>query len=62
MMLRELFKYSGFHFADFPMVTIGNDTFKSSAKALHAFYGHYTVVEFHVVAGTTEIDSVVLVK
>lgn len=62
MMLRELFKYPGFHFADFPMVTIGNDTFKSSAKALHAFYGHYTVDEFHVVAGTTEIDSVVLVK
>ena len=62
MMLRELFKYAGFHFADFLMVTIGNDTFKSSAKALHAFYGHYTVVEFHVVAGTTEIDSVVLVK
>lgn len=62
MMLRELFKYCGFHFADFPMVTIGNDTFKSSAKALHTFYGHYTVVEFHVVAGTTEIDSVVLVK
>lgn len=62
MMMRELFKYAGFHFADFPMVTIGNDTFKSSAKGLHAFYGHYTVVEFHVVAGTTEIDSVVLVK
>lgn len=62
MMLRELFKYAGFHFAEFPMVKIGNDNFKTRAKALHAFYGQYTVVKFHVVGGTTEIDSVVLVK
>lgn len=62
MMLRELFNYPGFHFADFLMVTIGNDIFKSSAKALHAFYGHYTVVEFHVQSGSTTIDSIVICK
>lgn len=62
MMLKELFAYPGFRFAEFLFVTLRGDTFKASRKALHAFYGHYTVVEFHVVAGTSEIDSVVLVK
>lgn len=31
-------------------------------KALRFVYGHYSVIEFHVVAGTTEIDSVSLIK
>ena len=62
MMLKELLAYPGFHFADSPLVTIGSSTFKSRVKALRAFYGHYTVVAFHVVAGSTEIDSVELVK
>lgn len=62
MMLKELLSYPGFHFADYPLVTIGSRTFKLGVKALSAFYGHYTVVSFHVVADSTEIDSVELVK
>lgn len=62
MMLKELLDYPGFHFAERPLVTLSGDTFKSELKALRAFYGHYTVVEFHVIADTTEIDSIVLVK
>ena len=62
MMLKELLVYSGFHFADYPLVTIGPSAFKLDVKALSAFYRHYTVVSFHVVAGSTVIDSVELVK
>lgn len=62
MMLKELLDYPGFHFADTVSVTLMGETFKTRYKALRAFYGHYTVVEFHVVAGTNEIDSVSLVK
>lgn len=62
MMLKELLDYPGFHFAERLSVTLRGETFNTRYKALRAFYGHYTVVEFHVLAGTTEIDSVVLVK
>ena len=62
MMLKELLNYPGFHFAEPLSVTLRGETFKTRDKALRAFYGHYNVVEFHVVAGTTEIDYVSLVK
>lgn len=62
MMLKELLAYPGFHFAERVSVSLRGDTFKSELKALRSAYGHYSVVEFHVVAGTTEIDSVSLIK
>lgn len=62
MTLKELLDYPGYHFSDSPLVTIGSSTFKSRVKALRAFYGRYTVVSFHIVVGSTEIDSVDLIK
>ena len=62
MMFKELLAYPGFHFAEHLLVTLRGDTFKTELKELCAVYGHYSVVEFHVVAGTTEIDSVSLIK
>lgn len=62
MLLKELLSYPGFHFAETLSVTLRGETFKTRYKYLCAFYGHYTVVEFHVVSGTTEIDRVSLVK
>lgn len=62
MMLKELLDYPGFHFAERLFVTLSGETFNTCYKDLRAFYGHYTVVEFHVVAGTTEIDSISIVK
>lgn len=62
MMLKELLDYPGFHFAKCVSVTLRGETFKTGYKALRAFYGHYIVVEFRVVVGTTEIDYVSLVK
>lgn len=62
MLLKELLVYPGFHFAEPLSVTLRGETFKTGYKALRVFYGHYTVVEFHVVSGTTEIDWISLVK
>ena len=62
MMLKEFLDKPGFSFARRLSVTTDYYTFTSEVKALRAFYGHYNVVEFHVVAGTTEIDYVSLVK
>lgn len=62
MLLKELLAYPGFHFAEPLSVTLRGETFKTRYKTLCAFYGHYTVVEFHVVSGTTEIDWISLVK
>lgn len=62
MMLKELLDEFGFSFADRLTVTTDYYTFTTGFKALRAFYGHYDVVEFHVLAGSTTIDSVVITK
>ena len=62
MMLKEFLDSSGFSFAPQLSVTTAYYTFTSSFKALRAFYGHYTVVEFHVQSGSTMVDSIVIVK
>ena len=62
MMLKELLDTPGLDFADRLSVTIDYYTFTSTVKALRVFYGHYTVVEFHVPCGSMMIDSVVIVK
>lgn len=62
MMLKEFLDNYGFSFAHRLTVTTDFYTFTSEVKALRAFYGHYTVVEFHVPAGSMTIDSIVIVK
>jgi hypothetical protein len=62
MMLKEFLDKPGFSFARRLSVTTDYYTFTSEVKALRAFYGHYTVVEFHVPAGSTMIDSIVIAK
>ena len=61
MMLKEFLDNTGFTFADRLSVTI-DYTFTSDVNALRVFYGHYTVVEFHVPAGSMTIDSIAIVK
>ena len=62
MMLKEFLDNPDFSFAHRLFVTTDFYTFTSEVKALRAFYGHYTVVEFHVPAGSMIIDSIVIVK
>ena len=62
MMLKEFLDNPGFTFAHRLSVTTDFYTFTSEVKVLRAFYGHYTVVEFHVPAGSMTIDSIVIVK
>ena len=62
MMLKEFLDNTGFSFADRLSVTTDYYTFTSDVKALRVFYGHYTVVEFHVPTGSMTIDSIVIVK
>lgn len=62
MLLRKLLDDSSFSFADRLTVTDDYCTFTTGFKALRVFYGHYNVVEFHVIAGSKTIDSVVITK
>ena len=62
MLLKEFLDNPGFSFAHRLSVTTGYYTFTSEVKTLRIFYGHYTVVEFHVPAGSKTIDSIVIVK
>lgn len=62
MTLKEFLDNPDFSFAHLLSVTLDFYTFTSDVKALRVFYGHYTVVEFHVLAGTMTIDSIVIVK
>lgn len=62
MLLKEFLDNPGFSFAHRLSVTNDYYTFTSEVTTLRAFYGHYTVVEFHVPAGSRTIDSIVIVK
>ena len=62
MLLRELLDNSGFSFADRMTVTADHYTFTTGFTALRVFYGHYDVIEFHMLAGSKTIDSVVITK
>lgn len=62
MMLKEFLDNPGFSFARRLSVTTDHYTFTSEVKTLRIVYGHYTVVEFHVPAGSKTIDSIVIVK
>ena len=62
MMLKEFLDKPGFSFAHRLTVTTDFYTFTSDVKDLRVFYGHYTVVEFHITAGSTTIDSIVICK
>lgn len=62
MMLRKLLDDFDFSFADRLTVTIDHYTFTTGFTALRVFYGHYNVVEFHVIVESNTIDSVVLTK
>ena len=62
MLLKEFLDNPCFTFAHRLSVTTDFYTFTSEFKALRAFYGHYTVAEFHVAAGSMTIDSIVIVK